>query len=158
MLHSDAKRNAVVIGAIDGSMQLRLEDSAGCGSCHRSCQTALLPATTDTSRIISLRRAAGSVVPGTTASVQLGLSSGSLGVLAAGCYLTQSVLMVLGAFLAIWLTGGGDGSALLGAILGLLLGCLGLWLYDSRGGGQRWVERVSIRALAKGPSQHLSSN
>jgi positive regulator of sigma E activity len=84
--------------------------------------------------------------------VTVGLPVGGFGHILALCYLLQPVCMLLGA----WLMGavvipGSDFAAACGALGGLAVGCLLLWLYDAQGGGQSWLSKLIIRPSVNVP-------
>jgi positive regulator of sigma E activity len=162
VLKSAAQRSALVLGSSPDGLQFRLLDSAGCGSCQQACGSNIQQENSPPGRVIALDLQHSPLLDAlatgqTQGAVQLGLKSGSLGQLAAACYLTHSLAMFIGAYLAVLVTAGGDLAAVIGAGLGLLLGCLGLSLYDSRGGGHRWLARVSMVASHKDSKPGSSS-
>ncbi len=153
MVSSQIERPGEIICTVDKALLVRVVRQRGCDSCasHSVCGLKLLGTEPD---LLLLAPAPNNMNFQPGSRVTLELSTAGLGRLLALCYLMQPVLMLFGAWLFNQLAGSSDLAAIGGALAGLVVGCFLLWLYDARGAGQSWLQRLVIRpAFDASPGQ-----
>jgi len=147
------ERSGEVICTVDKALLVRLARLRSCDSCasHSVCGLMIMGQEPD---LLLLAPAPDNMAFQSGARVTVELSTTGLGRLLALCYLMQPVLMLFGAWLFTRFAGSSDLAAVGGALAGLVVGCFLLWLYDARGAGQSWLQRLEIRpAFDASPGQ-----
>jgi len=153
MISPHIERSGKVICTVDKALLVRLARLRTCDSCA-SYSVCGLQALGPEPELLLLAPAPDNMnfQPGSRVTIEL--STAGLGRLLLLCYLLQPVLMLLGAWLFTRFAGGSDLAAMGGALTGLAVGCFLLWLYDARGAGQSWLQRLEIRpAFDASPGQ-----
>jgi positive regulator of sigma E activity len=129
---NSVSQTARVHASGEGVLEFRL-DEQGCGAC---CTAAVCSSGSYSSRLQSI---AVNYPADRGERLTLHIDASLLGRLSLLCYLVPATMTLAGAGLAGWISDfSTDGTAIIGAITGLVLSGVVLRLYDSRHGFRSW--------------------
>ena len=149
-MHSQSiQRTGELLASDKDGLLVSVPRSTPCGACKNRevCPSGILGAASQHTVRIPGALAHEAIEPGS--AVQLLLPRAGLGRLVAIAYLVPALCMVAGAGACSVLWPGVDAPAVIGAIVGLGMGCALLRLYDAHATSTRWLPHIRLVRMGR---------